>query len=162
MYGFLVTNFCGLAERFTHCGDRENARVDGGCDMRIAMVMLAGGLMLAPAAMAQHGQHGAPQQGQTLSLQGDTKAWSDNAHMHAFFDLTKARLGAGAGPLDFERYRDEAYAIFRAFGTSMGMDPEGMVDHLKDIPRQLVGIVKDDPKVLDSYANFRVALMGPE
>ena len=44
----------------------------------------------------------------------------------------------------------------------MGASPEGMVDHLKDIPQQMVGIVKDDPKVLDSYDNFIVALMGPQ
>ncbi len=44
----------------------------------------------------------------------------------------------------------------------MGMSPDGMVDHLKDIPRQLVSIVKDDPKVLASYDNFTVALMGPQ
>ena len=37
-----------------------------------------------------------------------------------------------------------------------------MVDHLKDIPGQMVGIAKDDPKVLDSYDNFVVALMGPQ
>jgi hypothetical protein len=36
------------------------------------------------------------------------------------------------------------------------------VEHLKDIPRQMVGIVKDDPKVLDSYEAFTVALMGPQ
>lgn len=124
----------------------------------IGAVMLA----MAPAAFAQHGQTAPAQGGHTMSLQGDTKAWSDNPHMHAFYELTKDRLGKGAPKLDFDRYRDDAYAIFRAFGTSMGGTPEGMVDHLKDIPRQLVGIVKDDPKVLDSYANFRVALMGPE
>lgn len=126
--------------------------------MRVAM--MAAVLALGPVAWAQHGQPA--QGGQTMSLQGDTRAWSDNPYMHAFYDLTKVRLGAGAATLDFAAYRDEAYAIFRTFGTSMGMSPEGMVDHLKDIPRQLVGIVKDDPKVLDSYDNFRVALMGPE
>ncbi len=124
----------------------------------IAIVLAVG----APAALAQHGTQAAPGQGQTLSLQGDTKAWSDNPHMHAFFELTKARLGAGAATLDFAKYRDDAYAIFRTFGTSMGMSPDGMVDHLKDIPGQLVHIVKDDPKVLDSYENFRVAMMGPD
>lgn len=131
--------------------------------MRVAMMAMV--LALAPAAWAQHGQPaqgGHTQGGQTMSLQGDTKAWSDNPHMHAFYELTKARLAPGAAALDFAAYRDEAYAIFRTFGVSMGMSPEGMVDHLKDIPRQLVGIVKDDPKVLDSYDNFRVALMGPD
>jgi hypothetical protein len=124
----------------------------------IALVMAA----LGPAAWAQHGQPPAAQS-QTQSLQGgDNSAWTDNAHMHAFYDLTVATLGKGTGAVDFEAYRDKSYAIFRAFGTSMGWSPDGMVDHLKDIPRQLVGIVQDDPKVLDSYKNFTLALMGPE
>lgn len=124
----------------------------------------------APGAYAQHDPHGqqaaveaAPtSQGETVSLQGDQSAWINNAHMHGFYDLTKATLGKGAKDIDFDAYRDASYAIFRAFGTSMGMSPDGMVDHLKDIPRQLVSIVKDDPKVLDSYDNFTVAMMGPQ
>ena len=137
------------------------------------LAILAAGMVWSPAmAFAQHGLHGlhyhahqqaAPvQQGETHSMQGDQSAWINSPHIHTFFDLTKARLGKGAATLDFEDYRDKSYAIFRAFGTSMGMSPDGMVDHLKDIPRQLVGIVKDDPKVLDSYDNFVVALMGPQ
>lgn len=118
-------------------------------------------MMAAPAAVAQHGTQQAAPQGETHSLQGDQSAWINNPHMHAFFDLTKAKLGGG-GALDFEAYRDASYAIFRAFGTSMGMSPEGMVDHLKDIPRQMVGIVKDDPNVLAGYDSFVVALMGPQ
>lgn len=117
--------------------------------------------VVAPVAVAQHGAQQAAPQGETHSLQGDQSAWINNPHMRAFFDLTKAKLGAG-GALDFEAYRDASYAIFRAFGTSMGMSPEGMVDHLKDIPRQMVGIVKDDPKVLGNYDAFVVALMGPQ
>ena len=118
-------------------------------------------LAFAPAALAQHGAAPAAP-GQTQSLQGgDNSAWTDNPNMHAFYDLTVATLGKGAKDIDFEAYRDKSYAIFRAFGTSMGASPDAMVDHLKDIPRQLVGIVKDDPKVLDSYKNFTLALMGP-
>lgn len=125
---------------------------------------LAATAAMTPGAWAQHGQppHGAPADGATTSLQGDTRAWSDNPHMHAFFNLTRETLGKDAPPLDFAAYREKSYTIFRAFGVSMGMGAEGMVDHLKDIPAQLVDIVKDDPEVLDSYANFRTALMGPE
>jgi hypothetical protein len=101
-------------------------------------------------------------QGQTLNLQGDQSAWINNDHMRGFYALSKEMLGKGAPPLDAASYREKSYAIFRAFGTSMGMSPDGMVDHLKDIPGQMVDIVKDDPKVLDSYDNFVVALIGPQ
>ena len=128
--------------------------------MKIAGVALGVVLMGAPA-WAQHGL--APQQqGEAQSLQGDTSAWVNNAYMHQFYDLTVETLGKGATSVDFDAYRDKSYAIFRAFGVSMGGNPDMMVDHLKDIPRQLVGIVKDDPRVLDSYKSFTRALMGPE
>ena len=133
------------------------------------LAVLAASMLWSPAmAFAQHGLHAlheqaAPaQQGETVNLQGDQSAWINSPHIHTFFDLTKARLGKGTATLDFEDYRDKSYAIFRAFAASMGVKPDTMVEHLKDIPRQMVGIVKDDPKVLDSYEAFTVALMGPQ
>lgn len=136
------------------------------------LVVLAIGVMWSPLARAQHDLHAAhgqshqqaapAEQGPTVSLQGDQATWINNAHMRAFFDLTKVKLGKDAGPLDFEDYRDKSYAIFRTFAVSMGAKPDAMVEHLKDIPRQMVGIVKDDPKVLGSYDSFVVALMGPQ
>jgi hypothetical protein len=98
----------------------------------------------------------------TINIQGDQAAWIANPNVRAFYDLTKDRLAASAPKLDFGDYRDKSYAIFRALGASMGASPEAMVDHLKDIPGQMVTIVKDDPKVLDSYDSFVVALMGPQ
>ncbi len=123
-------------------------------------------LMAAGPAWAQHGQAPAQQPGTTTkNLQGgNNDAWFENQHIHAFYDLTKETLGKDGlkvtiGP-EFEAYRDKSYAIFRAFGASAG-NAEMMVDHLKDIPRQMVGIVSEDPHVLDSFANFRLALEGP-
>jgi hypothetical protein len=130
--------------------------------MRVSGLVVAAGLaMLAPAAWAQHGT---PPPGETKSLQGsdsELNAWFNNPHLRSFYDLTVATLGKGTGGIDFESYRDQSYAIFRKAGTSMGWKADAMVDHLKDIPRQVVGIVKDDPKVLASYENFMLALMGP-
>jgi hypothetical protein len=131
--------------------------------LKTNLILAAAMLSLAVApALAQHAPP-APAQAETKSLQGgDNSAWTDNPNMHAFYDLTVATLGKGAPKLDFAAYQEESYAIFRQFGASMGAKPEAMVEHLKDIPRQLVGIVKDDPKVLDSYKNFTLALMGPQ
>jgi hypothetical protein len=64
------------------------------------------------------------------------------------------RVDAGA-------YEQRSYAIFRAFAESLGANPDGMIDHLKAIPREMVGIAAADPKVLDSYESFLVALRGP-
>jgi hypothetical protein len=104
----------------------------------------------------------APNGDVTINIQGRQQDWANNSHMRAFYALSAEMLGTSARGLDFADYRDRSYAIFREFGVSMGMSPEGMVDHLKAIPGQMVEIVKDDPKVLDSYDNFVVALMGPQ
>ena len=121
----------------------------------LAAVLLAAGPAFAQPAPA-HGQAG-------VNLQGnDSHAWMANPHMKAFYALSKATLGKGTAGIDFPAYREKSYAIFRAFGTSMGMDPAGMVDHLKLIPGQMVQIVQDDPHALDNYESFVEAMVGPE
>lgn len=128
-----------------------------------AAVMFAGMFVgFGPTALAQHGQP--PAQSETRSLQGagsEQDAWFKNPHLHAFYDLTVATLGKGTEGVDFETYRDQSYTLFRKAGASMGWKADDMVDHLKDIPRQVVGIVKEDPKVLASYDTFMLAMMGP-
>jgi len=52
--------------------------------------------------------------------------------------------------------------IFTAFADATGSSREAMLDHLKGIPRQVVGIVREDPSVLDSYDAFWAALAGPD
>jgi hypothetical protein len=66
-----------------------------------------------------------------------------------------------ASPVDVSAYEQRSYEVFRALAASLGWPPEGLVDHLKHIPRELVGIATDDPKALDSFENFLVALRGP-
>jgi len=129
-----------------------------------AAILMLG--LTACGAAAQGSHWGKPQAAPngdvTVKMQGDQSAWINNDHMRGFYALSQETLGKDAPPLDFASYREKSYAIFRAFGTSVGGDPEMMVDHLKDIPGQMVDIVKDDPEVLDSYDNFVVALMGPQ
>lgn len=113
------------------------------------------------AASAQHATEAA--QGETITLDaqgGDYPEWFQNPHMVEFYGLSVEMLRA-ARRVDAAAYEQRSYAIFRAFAASLGADPDGMIDHLKAIPREMVGIVKDDPKVLDSYENFLVALRGP-
>lgn len=144
--------------------------------MRIRVwVMGAVALGLAASLGGCHGQslhphgggHAKPAEGQaasegkTMDLQGGADEWKRSPHLHEFYDLTKATFANGAEKVDLPSYQEKSYVIFRAFGAANGGSPEGMVDHLKDIPRQLVGIVKDDPKVLDSYDSFWLALQGP-
>jgi hypothetical protein len=113
----------------------------------------------APAA-AQGGQSADV----TVDIQGGYDEWRKSPYIHQFYDLTKASFANGADKVDFADYREKSYAIFRAFGGADGRGKEGeegMLDHLKDIPRQMVGIVKEDPSVLESYDKFWIALSGP-
>ena len=96
-------------------------------------------------------------------MQGnDEQAWINDPHMHAFYDTAVAAFSQGPSKVDVSAFEQKSFAIFRAFGTARGVPPDAMQDHLKLIPRQVVQIVKEDPKVLDSYANFVAATFGPQ
>lgn len=117
---------------------------------------------LASPATAQHPAPAGTPAPSSANLQGDDSVWRTSPYIHAFYDLTVKTYRPGPGKVDLDAYEQKSYAIFRDFGVAMGVGPEHMQDHLKLIPRQIDGIVKDDPKVLDSYDNFVMALMGPK
>jgi hypothetical protein len=121
---------------------------------------LSAALALAGPAAAQHPAPAAKPPA-TANLQGDDSVWRTSPYIHAFYDLSVTTLRGKPG-VDVAAYEQKSYAIFRDFGVAMGVGPEHMQDHLKLIPRQMVGIAKDDPKVLDNYDSFIEALMGPK
>jgi hypothetical protein len=128
---------------------------------KILLALVAASPLSHCPASAQHGV--APTQGETVTLDaqgGDYPEWFQNPHMVEFYALSVEMLRA-ARRVDAAAYEDRSYAIFREFAKSLGADPDGMIDHLKAIPREMVGIVAADPRVLDSYDNFLVALRGP-
>jgi hypothetical protein len=118
-------------------------------------------LALPGAAQAQAP---AAQSGEvTRNLQGgDNHAWTDNPHMHAFYDAVVAAVGKDPKKADVPALEAKARKIFGEFAVSMGADPKAMQDHLKLIPGQIVKIAQEDPHVLDTYDNFTEALMGPK
>lgn len=127
----------------------------------LAVVATLGCLALG-TAQAQHGA--APSAGETITLDaqgGDYPEWFQNPHMHELYALSVEMLRPAGKPVDAAGYEQKAYEIFRAFARSLGADPDGMIDHLQNIPREMVGIVAADPQVLDSYEGFLVALRGP-
>jgi hypothetical protein len=128
--------------------------------LRTAAILAA--LALPVTARAQHSPPPpAAAPGSAVDLQGDANAFMNNPHIRAFYDLSVATLRPGAPPLDVKAYEEKSFAIFRALGVSRGGSAEAMQDHLKLIPRQVIQIVKEDPTVLDSFENFKVALIGP-
>ena len=119
-------------------------------------------LTIGSAAFAQH--PGAPAQAPkatTATLQGGAAEWIADPHWHTYYDMTKAAFAQGPAKVDVAGFEQNSFALFRDFGTSKGVPPEHMQDHLKLIPRQIVQIVREDPHVLDSYQNFVDAAFGP-
>lgn len=87
--------------------------------------------------------------------------WQRSPHMRAYYDETVATFKNGTD-IDVDAYEARSFAIFREFARANGMNEAGMIDHLKLIPRQVVGIVKENPAVLNSYDAFWAALAGPD
>lgn len=131
------------------------------------MLIASACALLSATACAQphHGQSGhrapAAAGGQAVDLQGDPRAFMDNRHVRAFYALSVETLGKGTKDVDIAAYEQKSYAIFRAFGAERGPSAEGMQDHLKLIPRQVVKIVQEDPHALDSFETFTDAMVGP-
>lgn len=121
-------------------------------------VIAALALLAAPAAWAQHP---APSASSTVDLQGGD-AWRKDPHMRQFYDAVVAAYAKVPAKVDAPALEKTSFAIFRDFAVSKGMNADAMQDHLKLIPRQMIQIVKDDPKVLDNYEDFLDALFGPK
>ena len=130
---------------------------------RLALGLLAAlALVSAAAAHPPAANATASPPTKTTNMQGnEAQSWIDSPYIHSFYDTVVAAYARGPDKLDFPALEQKSYAIFRAFGASRGVSAEAMQDHLKLIPRQVVQIVKEDPKVLDSYENFCLALFGP-
>ena len=118
-------------------------------------------LALGPAA-AGHPPQAKAETAATANLQGDQQSWINDPHWHRYYEMTVAAFAHGPAKVDVAAYEQQSYALFRDFGASRGMDPAKMQDHLKLIPRQVFQIVKEDPKVLDSYGSFVAATFGPQ
>jgi hypothetical protein len=143
-------------------GGARNNRLRKGAPMSRTLAILAAAILAgATPAFAQHAA--APTAAaSTTSLQGDQASWINDAHMHAFYDLTVAAFAGGPAKVDEAAYRAKSYELFRAFGAAHGVKPEAMQDHLKLIPGQMVKIAREDPEVLKTYANFVAAMFGPQ
>jgi hypothetical protein len=96
----------------------------------------------------------------TVDIQGANE-WKRSPYMRAFYQATVSTLENGTD-IDVDAYEARSFAIFREFARANGMNEQGMIDHLKLIPRQMVGIVKENPAVLKDYDAFWVALAGPD
>ncbi|MGH8237588.1 MAG: hypothetical protein ACREXP_11275 [Steroidobacteraceae bacterium] len=129
--------------------------------MKATLLLLIAALLVT-AGCAQEPKHEPQPQPQptTVDIQGAGE-WQRSPHMRAYYDETVKTFANGAA-IDVDAYEARSFAIFREFARANGMNEQGMIDHLKLIPRQVVGIVKENPAVLQSYDAFWAALAGPD
>jgi hypothetical protein len=131
----------------------------------VAALITAGAFAGGGAFAQGHPQpHPAPKAADgsvTINIQGDNTDWWESPFMHQGYGAALQALANGPDRVDRAAFQATFMKLAHAFALSMNMDPKGMQDHLKLIPGQIVDIVRDDPKALDSYENFVLAMRGP-
>ncbi len=104
----------------------------------------------------------APQGYKTLDMRDDASSWIKDPHVHEFYQATVAAFARGPDHVDRAAFNKRFKEIFDDFAVSRHVQPKAMEDHLKRIPGETILIVTRDPKTLDSYDNFVLALFGPQ
>lgn len=97
----------------------------------------------------------------TVSIRQNDRALCGTAMYDKLYALTVAVFADGAEHVNLADYEQQVFALATASEEFAGASAAAIIDHLKDIPRQLVEIIREDPAVLDSCSNFSVALVGP-
>jgi len=97
----------------------------------------------------------------TISIRQTDESLYDMPLYANFYVLTVEAFAAGAEIVKVSEFELKVFAWIRSSEDIPGGDAETFVEHTKDIPRQLVEIIREDPTVLDSCSNFSVALIGP-
>lgn len=104
---------------------------------------------------------GAHEQGPaTFSLRQNDFALCGQEFYDDVYALTVDVFAGGAANVNLDDYTAQVNALVHSSKEFEGSADE-FVEHIKDIPGQLLEIISEDPTVLDSCANFSVALVGP-
>ncbi len=130
---------------------------------RTLALALAAALIIAPGAFAQTPEGAvAPSGSKTLDMRDDASSWIKDPHVHEFYQATVDAFAHGPNHVDRSAFNKRFKEIFDDFAVSRHVPPKAMEEHLKRIPGETILIVTRDPKTLDSYDNFVVALFGPQ
>ena len=127
---------------------------------RILALAITAAIAVTPAAGAFAQE--TPPGYKTLDMRDDASSWIKDPHVHEFYQATVDAFARGPDHLDRAAFNKRFKEIFDDFAVSRHIPPKAMADHLKRIPGETILIVTRDPKTLDSYDNFVVALFGPQ
>ena len=124
---------------------------------RAAVIFAAGAVLAGPPAIAQP----PPERGAARSLQDDA-SWRVDPHLREFYDAVTAACAQGCARADVPALEAKARIIFADMARARRMNVGALQQHLAGIPRQVIGIAKDDSAVIKDYDAFILALFGPE
>ena len=96
----------------------------------------------------------------TVSMRQNDFALCGQPFYDDVYALTVEIFAEGVENVELEHYQEQVFGLVRS-SEEFGDDPEAFVQHIKDIPGQLIEIIREDSEVLASCANFSVALVGP-
>ncbi len=129
--------------------------------IRLRMTILAL-LAAVSAACSEMPFHGAGHESApaTFSLRDNDFALCGQEFWDSLYALTVDVFAIGAANVSAEEYAEKVFALVRS-SKQFGGGADEFIEHIKGAPAQLVEIIEEDPEVLDSCANFSVALVGP-
>lgn len=97
----------------------------------------------------------------TVSMaQNDFDLCRDDFYI-GFYELTSALYASRGKGVTVPELETNMFDYIRNYPTLSDAEAEGWVEHIALIPGQLVDIIAEDPAVIESCANFSVALVGP-
>ncbi len=120
--------------------------------------LLAAALLGAAPAPAIAQESTTPQ---TYSARDEQAQWRDAPAFHQFYQATVDAFANGPDRVDRAAFEERSREIFTAFAIANNMSVEGMLDHLKAIPGEMIENARREPEILASYDAFIEALMGP-
>jgi len=97
----------------------------------------------------------------TISIRQEDAPLCESQFYRDLHELTVEIFAVGATNVKVAEYEQQVFGLVRAADEFKG-SAEAFIEHAKAIPAQLVDIIKEDPKVLDSCENLSIALVGPQ
>ena len=130
----------------------------------LATVVATVGVYVTHSPQLSHAQQHVFAHGEepvTVSIRQNDYALCTDPFYVGLYDLTVTVFAIGAENVELANYQQQMVNYIRTSDTFSEGDREAFVEHVADIPRQLVEIIREDATVLDSCSNFSVALVGP-
>ena len=106
-----------------------------------------------------HGDETTPSPAMSL-MQTDT-ALCDQPYFVEVYELSVSFFSSGDENIQADEFADLLFGHARDSGYFSEEEAQAWINHIKDIPSQVVAIFHEDPTVLDSCYNFQVATVGP-